>query len=219
MNCYLCGAWDGVHVWLQWDGVAPEQGYRIRLAFRQPAVPPAEWGPWKPIEDARPYMRDWMVIAAWRSDWEVKAEVAIAGTDDWVAAQEVTFLRSRCRFKISTVRSAVRYSVGSEFNAIIDTAACHYTLNEDVELQPGEELEVELTASMSSGYCQLDYPAHFDISPSLGLRIQNVAPSEDDVLPTGRNFSKVAPVPRDFPVKIVVDSTRNSFRGIAGRVP
>lgn len=215
MNVHMCGLWDATNLWLQWDDVAPEQGYRVRVRFRAPGqTGEVDWRPWLSIQSGLPYRRAWIVIPTWKQGWQCRAEVSVAPDGEWVPATEVTFLRSRCLFSIETSRRPVRYLAGAEFHAVVDAAACHYQIPEEISLAPGERIEVEMTASLATGYCQLDYPGHFETSPALGLLIRNLAPSVDDVRETGHDFTQLAALPQTAPLKVVLGG-RNMFAGNA----
>lgn len=216
MNVHMCGLWDATNLWLQWDDVAPEAGYQLQVRFRRPPAENGggEWQPWSPIERNRPYRKPWIVIPTWKNGSQCQAQVGPAG-GALVSAREVTFLRSRCQFSIETTRRTVRYPAGAEFHSIVDGAACHYALGEEVDLVPGQRVDVEMTAAITSGYCQLDYPGHFRTTPTLGLVIENTAASVDDLQETGRDFTVLAALPRQEPLKLVIAQGRNYFNGNA----
>lgn len=192
MKAYLCGAWDGTNLWVQWDDLESEKGYRLEVRYRTPGK---DWQKWMPIESTGPYKRTWIVVPTWHEGWDAQARVGLFGEEDWVMAQEVTFLRSRCLFEFSTTTRRMVYKPPGDFSAIVDAAACTYRLEREVDIEPGDTVQVEMTAARLSGYCQLDYAGHFEINPNKGVVIRNVAPSEDDVDETGRDFTKIEALP------------------------
>lgn len=210
INANLCGLWDGVHIWLQWADVSPETGYHIRMRLRQAGHP---WQEWILVTNQGPFRRDWKVIPAWKNGHEVQAEVSVDGVE-WSRAQEVTFLRSTCLFSFSSERRFQHYQAGGIFACIVDGAPCQYELMEEIEIERGGEVTAAMQAASTSGYCQLDYPGHFRINPSLGLVIQNVEPSVDDLRPTGRDFSVIESLVRNEPVRVTFGGgASNPFRG------
>lgn len=214
MNVHLCGLWDGANLWLQWDDVWPDAGYLIRLRLRTAGQ---AWGDWMAIEHHRPYPRNWIVIPCGnKQGWEAQAAVSVAlAGEEWVPCQEVTFLQSRCLFAFLSTRRPILYARGSVFHAVVDSAACHYALLEDLQLETGVPVQATMVSASTSGYAQLDYPGHFNLSgATLGLTIQNVEPSVEDVQPTGRDFTALAPLVRKEPLRLVLGSRPNLFLGL-----
>ena len=96
-HAFLCGLWDGLHLWVQWDDNAPDAGYRLQVRLRPVplstlncphADPPRtslglesqlstfpEWEPWRDVS-AKPLRRAWAVVPLWREGWSVQARVA-----------------------------------------------------------------------------------------------------------------------------------------------
>lgn len=176
MNAYLCGRWDGCHLWCQWDDLAPSQGYRLELRLRLPGA--ADWLPWRAIGGPAALEKPWLVVPLWKGDAEVEARVAIEAPElEWFPLAEVTFDRSTCRFELQAGARPAHYQAGTEFAAIVDHAGCHYRLVEEVEVQAGESALVTMEAALLTGWCQLDHPDHFSIRPALGRVIRNVAAS------------------------------------------
>lgn len=206
-HAFLCGLWDGMHLWVQWDDTAPDAGYRLQVRLRPNDQ--AAWEPWRDV-CAKPLRRAWAVVPLWREGWAVQARVAgladaalnfQLSTLNWSPATEVTFQHARCAFEIATETTRVHYFSGTEFSTKVDGAPCHWRLDDDVELEPGEKVRLEMTAG-ATGYSQLDRAGHFDLRPAPGLRIRNLEPSVDDVRETGRDFTVLAPRPRDAPLKV-----------------
>ena len=224
-HAFLCGLWDGMHLWVQWDDTAPDAGYRLQVRLRPNDQ--AAWEAWRDVS-AKPLRRAWAVVPLWREGWAAQARVAVAeelkvdrtpsalvesleipdaalnsqlSTLNWSPATEVTFQHARCAFEIATETTRVHYLHGTEFSTKVDGAPCHWRLDDDVELEPGEKVRLEMTAG-ATGYSQLDRAGHFDLRPAPGLRIRNLEPSVDDVRETGRDFTMLAPRPRDAPLKV-----------------
>lgn len=217
MRVYICGTWDGTNLWLQWSDEAPEAGYHVRIRLRENET--KEWEPWQPVassdpafDSADPFRRSWIVVPTWRAGWMAEAAVKIATGEEWVQAQEVTFLRSRCRFRFSTERRPLRYAKGEEFHSIVDAGGCHYALQEELWLEPGQSADMELVATMDSGFCQIDHAGDFEMRPALGVLIKNLEPSRNDVEMTGREFTVIQPTARKSPIKIVFSGV-NYFNG------
>lgn len=210
MNPLVCGRWDGVHLWVQWDDVVGVPGYWLEYRIGQT---PDEFAPWVRVGGLEPLQRSWLSLPAHREGWFAQARVAVAdGEPQWHLASEVTFLRSRCSFEIRSERRPVEYRAGDEFACVIDGAACVYRLDEDIHLEAGGSAQVEMYAVLGSGWSQLDHPDHFRINPSLGLTIRNLSPSADDTEPTGRDYTRLEKLPMSSPLR-VVKTGRNYFTG------
>ncbi len=210
MKAHLCGLWDGANLWTQWEDVAPETGYRLRFRVVLPKA-----GEWRMVGGSEaPLRKPWLVLqmggvqhaTEGNPGATVEVQVAIAKTGpesdlEWVQATEVTFARSRCRFEFTAGPRGIHFPKGGEFSCIVDGAGAHYALQQEIELAAGDVAEMELVATLLTGYCQLDRPDHFVIRPGLGTVIRNVAPSEDDVEETGQTSSALR-VMRGQPLKI-----------------
>ncbi|HEX8312320.1 MAG TPA: hypothetical protein VF614_13450 [Chthoniobacteraceae bacterium] len=139
LKVFLCGAWDGVSLWAQWEDVAPELGYLLQVRLRPVG---GTWEEWKPIGGLKPLRENWLVVPVWRQGWEAQAQVAVADPEPaYVLASEVTFQRSHCLFEISTEERRIHFSRGTEISTQVDGAGCTYTLFQEIELQPGENAE------------------------------------------------------------------------------
>jgi hypothetical protein len=213
----MCGAWDGIHLWLQWDDAAPEVGCRLQIRTR-PADSP-EWTGWLDAGGAKPLRRPWISLPVMREGHFAQARVCAeivpppwsGGSGDlWQDAGEVTFLKSRAPFEFLAGARPAHYLPGSEFGAIVDGAACVYVLQEEVELAPGERAEAAMESFLATGFAQLDAPGDFTLRPSMGRIIRNLAPSENDTEATGRDETRLVALPRRAPVKAVFG--RNLFR-------
>lgn len=198
MSPYICGRWDGVNLWIQWDDKPRAGGYFLEVSVRPPS---GDWDAHR-VGGDDPLKEAWMVVPVWHEGWEAMARVRTAA-GPWVQAEEVTFLRSRCPFEFWTARRPLHFQPGTEFMSIVDGAGCVYILQQEIELEPGQRAEVEMHAALSSGYCQLDHPGHFLLKPSLGVTIQNIAPSIDDVVGTGRDFTVLQRAPQEGPIRII----------------
>lgn len=106
--------------------------------------------------------------------------------------EEVTFRRSRCLFRVTSLNREIFWKPGHEFAAVVEGGACVYRLILPMVLAMGFSAEVEVEAVGVSGYSQLDLPGDFRLEPALGLTITNVGPSVADVEATGRDFTVMA---------------------------
>lgn len=195
----LCGRFDGTHLWVQWSPVPMASGYMLEVRWRRPG---AEWGPWRRTGGNK-MARTWLVVPMWKLGAEVQARVSLADAEEWELAREVDFRKARARFEISSERRVMMIAAGTTLAAQVDGHACGYVVPRDVEAGPGAPVEVECEASMSTGFCQLDRPEHFDIRPMLGVRIRNLEPSRNDVAETGRDFTELLPREPDGPILLV----------------
>ena len=106
-HAHLCGLWDGMHLWVQWDDTVPDAGYRLQVRLRPNDQ--AAWEPWRDVS-AKSLRRAWAVVPLWREGWSVQARVAAGNPEtSWTLATEVTFQRARCAFEISTAAGRVHY--------------------------------------------------------------------------------------------------------------
>ena len=203
MNPLMCGNWDGVNLWLQWDDVDPAKGYDIQLRYAKPIQP--VWGnKWISIPSKK---RPWAIVPTWKEGSLVQARVRVSGGNDadWVSAMEIAFLRSTCDFEISSETKDLYFApplkrkpvadapvpFSAMFTRQVDGGACAYLLTEELSVAAGTQSKVTLQAAISSGWSQLDFENHFDHRPSLGVRIRNLGPSVGDVVPTGRAFTQM----------------------------
>jgi len=199
----ICGKWDGVNLWVQWDALAEgaEVGWFLEVALSLHLTDPITW---EAKGGTAPLRQTWMVLPTFREGWWARARVRVAREGaEWVSAQEVTFARSRCLFEIASERRTVHYVPGTQFAAVVDGASCVYELGEEIEVRPGEAYEGEMQVAVGSGYCQLDHENHFLMRPSLGLTIRNLAPSVDDVEPTGQSWTQLTRMEERPPLVIV----------------
>ncbi|GEM_PF-5925643 len=202
MNLLICGKWDGVNLWLQWDADAAALATGFELQIRYSSK--GQWEPWKRVGGVDPIKRAWMIVATYRDGGEAQARIRLFGAGDnaWVPCRECTFQKSTCDFEISSERKPVAFEAGHFFASTVDGAACAYVLKDAIEIAAGETLKVTLEANHSSGWHQLDHENHFDIRPSLGVRVRNLEPSVNDVQETGRGFTVMERVLPDGPLVI-----------------
>lgn len=196
----ICALWDGHNIWLQWtpaDAWLPEApvddpAYAVRIALRRNESD--VWEDWTNISAPSPITKCFRVIPVWREGWQVKAQVALIapGELQWEQAQEVTFSRCTARFRFTSENSIFRADKGKKIGGSLDGAACVYQTTEFVEASPGHPFETTLEAVQLTGWAQLDHPGHLLVRPRVGVEITNIAPSENDTTPTGRNFSVLA---------------------------
>lgn len=202
----ICGEWDGCAVWLQWSAAnqdpAVETKYDVRLRFRRNEL--EAWTAWLKVKPRQGPKSTWAVIPVWREGWQCEAQVRVTepartAADEeqgWETATEVTFQRCTALFEFASAKYDRHFAKGTTFHAQVDAAACVYELLEEIEVKPPFVVRSRMKAIGSSGYFQLDHENHFDINPSLGVRVRNVLPSEEDVSGTGRNFTIVKPKPQ-----------------------
>jgi hypothetical protein len=132
-----------------------------------------------------------------------------------VLAQEAEFLQSECDFEISSAQKRLYFpidphGVSAVFVSTVDGAACAYELRQELEVLPGEAKKVTLRAHFQSGWSQLDRENHFDLRPSLGVRIRNLEPSRNDLRLTGADFTRIEPGPKQA---LIVAFGANHFHG------
>lgn len=189
----ICGLWDGCGVWLQWTPIEPERktDYDVQLRLRKDLDSP--WGDWMSIVPRQGRKSHWAVIPTWREGWICEARVRVSQDQYglWESASEVTFNKCTALFEFASDKYDQHFHAGDKFHCQVDAAACAYELKEEIEVKADEKVQARMEALGSSGYFQLDYPGHFEIKPSLGLRIYNVEPSQEDVTPTGRDFTEI----------------------------
>lgn len=215
MNLLICGLFDGTNLWLQWD--PPPDGTPVEVQTRYAAAEGAAWGHW--IKNGT-LSKCWLVVKAWKEGWIAQARVrpSIPGQGQeggWQTAQEVKFLRSQCEFAIISQFRPLYFppdasGVSALFVAVVDGAACAYGMRGELQVEPGEEKKLLLEARLESGWSQLDYENHFDLRPSLGVRVRNTGPSVNDVEPTGRDFTRLEKAPAQ---SLVLAFGGNRFNG------
>lgn len=203
----ICGKWDGCAVWLQWSPADPagETEYQLELRYRRKEED--AWNEWMRVIPRQGVKSHWAVVPTWKEGWQCEARVRplpSEGDSGWEYAVEVTFTKCTCEFEISSAKYPQHFDKGTIFSSQVDAAAASYELLEEIEVAAGGSVRTRMKSTGSSGYHQLDYPKHFEIKPSLGCEIYNTAPSTDDVTPTGRMFTEIAPNPIDGPLVIAV---------------
>ena len=210
----LAGHWDACHFWCQWtalDGATYlfEWRWRNRTSDAECVMRdseltnhasritnPSAWSAWQPVSRDGGLQRPWLAVPTWRAGAEIQARVAVASSSpEWELAQEVTFLKSRVRFRGRSEREAFAVPAGTELACIVDGAACVYRLIQDLVIPALGAAEADAESLGASGYMQLDHPGHFAIRPALGVTIENIAPSENDVQPTGRASTILSAAP------------------------
>jgi hypothetical protein len=205
MNPRIVGEWDGTHVWLQWEPMEVEDVvYEVRFSLRQQGA--NEWQDWPSI--IRP-PRAWMTYFV-SKPFGTGVQARVLALQDrvvvegWEMAEEAKFIRSVCRFSITSTKKPIHFIEGVNFHARVDGAVCSYKLKEEIEVAAGETKEVEMEAVASSGWAQIDNPGDFLIRPALGVTIQNIEPSQGDLELTGRDFTELKVMKRDGPFTMVV---------------
>ncbi len=175
LNPVLVGQWDANHLWLQWDDIAPDQGYAIEVQYK-PLF--SEWGDWMRMEWQAPYRRCWLKWPTHKAGLLARARVGIVGgaMEPAVAGR---FTRSRCLFEFSGDRK-VTFRAGDTFHLQVDGEYCEYRLAKDVSVDGGPVLEA-MESTQSSGFAQLDHAGHFSIEPMNGVRVRNTGPSVEDL--------------------------------------
>lgn len=207
LNPKTCGKWDGCGLWVEWDPVDRDRiaKYDLEIRYR---LSGKEWPEeWMRVIPRQGRASHWAVIPTWKESYECQARVRTEG-GEWEIAQEVTFARCTALFEFSTTKYEQHYQPGTKFHSQVDAAACTYLLLEEIEVKPGAPVRVRLEADGESGYFQLDYPGHFDLKPSFGVRIQNVEPSQEDVTATGRDYTKIEAKEVHGPIHMVVSSPK-----------
>jgi hypothetical protein len=208
LNPLTCGRWDGVHLWLQWDPSGrPDSGefagFETDVRFASPVKAVGEgpaWGPWQPVGRSSPLFQGWIRFPTWKQGWLAQARVRPVG-GEWELAAEAEFLESECDFEISSERKGLYYppdasGVSAVFVSTVDGAVCAYRMEGELEVPAGEARKVTLRAHFQSGWSQLDRENHFDLRPSLGVRIRNLGPSRNDLRLTGADSTRIEPGPK-----------------------
>jgi hypothetical protein len=204
LNPRIVGAWDGTHIWLQWDALGgPSQtggvSYEARLRFSESGV---DWGEWQ--SSIKP-PRAWFSYNAQNRTpgIYVQADVNDGLGAQWERALGAKFIRSVCRFAISSERRRLHFIEGTAFHSVVDGAACSYKLTEEIEVEPGQTLELDMVALASGPWAQIDNAGDFLLRPGLGVRVTNLEPSRNDLELTGVDFSQITAAKRDGPIALV----------------
>lgn len=191
MNPTIVGAWDGTHIWLQWDATDAPRGYDVSLRFKSQKV--KEWGDWQPPIHS---MRPWLSAGTTRTiGTQVQARIAVTEDAkkvenfDWVNAVEAKFNRCLCNFEFASSKKNYHFVEGTNFHCTVDGAVCSYSLTNEIEVALGTKVVSEMKAMGPTGFAQLDNENDFYIRPALGLTIRNTESSREDVEATGRDFT------------------------------
>ena len=175
MNPVMTGAWDGSHLWLQWEGDGPAEvsisfGTRIRLFTAK---------------------RPWFHISIPEAGGK-----EITATVNEVAAVEARFLFSRCKFEWKAGSSPVSHSLTEAVTvaALVDGAVCAYKLLESISLAPECSCVTEMEAYQAAPWCQLDHPDHFTFALPDGGLVRNVEPSISDYELTGATSTRLSTI-------------------------
>jgi hypothetical protein len=179
-DVFVVGAWDGTHLWLQWQAQVALD-FEVQFALRKPGA--SEWEEWLTAFRVRQMFSSFTPQRAVGT--EAIARVRHVGEEQWTEAVEATFAKSRCLFEFSSKYKTMHYIAGSEFHRVVDGAACSYRLLREIEVFAGAKIQAEVEAIAASGWSQLDRPGDFMIRPSYGVVIRNVVPSSNDVVATG----------------------------------
>ena len=182
LSPFLVTKWDGCHLWLQWEDVAPgvDQStgslYRARYRLREPGK--SEFGRW--IEIGLREGRTWIKFPTHKRGWEAQAQVVVKGSREWASANIAVFRKSRCSFRIQSGRK-VAFSVGDTVHAMVHGEPASYRFLSAVEVPAGKSKVVELEAVRASGFNQIDRPGDFRTKPKFDLLIENTEPSRNDI--------------------------------------
>jgi hypothetical protein len=212
MEAYLCAEWDGSHIWAQWE---PQAGAKIAYELRLRYCPPSkdylsssakEFGDWQTLMVSRkPWLTFWpnkpprtLIQGQVRAGSREQG----AGSEDWNDCMDVKFTKSRCKFRISSQFNKFNLPTDVKIHAHVDGAACSYVIPRAIQLEAGKSVVVECEALASGGFMQLDRPGDFRLMPALGVVIENIEPSRNDIEPTGRSYSVLAAAKRDGPFSI-----------------
>lgn len=205
LNPLIIGAWDGTHVWLQWTPIESDGRPAYEVRFRY-APQDGQFGDWLP---SRMVERYWLVhnVQNLKPGFYVQAEISDGIESGWQRALGAKFLRSRCRFVVTSGRRTVHYpfdkrSGGAIFHAVVDGAACAYCAQEEIEVPAGEVREYEFIALASGPWAQIDNAGDFLLRPGLGITVTNTGPSTNDLEPLGVDFAQLSVVKRDGPISI-----------------
>lgn len=206
LNPRIVGAWDGTHVWLQWDAEPDRPAsslYEIRLAINNGGP---NWGEW--MEPRVTSQRAWKAVNLQQFKPGIYVVAEVAGPDGWERARGAKFVRSVCKFSISATRRPVHWPYderngGAIFHAVVDGAGCSYMAKEEIEVQVGETIEVELEALSSGPWAQIDNAGDFLLRPALGVTVTNVEPSRNDLELIGVDFAQLTAAKRDGPIALV----------------
>jgi len=171
----LITKWDGCHLWLQWDDVAPGSQYRARYRLRGPGE--AKFGRW--IELGLRTGQTWIKFPTHKRGWEADAQVSATG-QDWKTAQIGIFRKSRCLFRIQTGRKAA-FKAGEMVHSMVEGEPASYRFLSDVEVPARKSKVVELESVRATGFNQIDTPGDFRTRPKFDLLIENTDPSRNDV--------------------------------------
>jgi hypothetical protein len=220
LNPFIVGAWDGTHIWLQWnppsieategkpllrDGGGKRQVYEVRFRF---APGSGEFGEWLP---SRMVERYWLVYNAQnlKPGCYAQAEISDGIETGWQRALGAKFVRSVCRLSISSERRTLHYpfdkkgGLGVIFHAVVDGAACAYCAQEEIEVPAGKTREYDCVALASGPWAQIDNAGDFLLRPGLGVTVTNIEPSRNDLEPTGLDFTQLVAAKRDGPISVV----------------
>jgi len=204
LNARIVGAWDGTHVWLQWDPPSPEATagepalYEVRLRFGDKNT--GQWEEWQSIRKSR---RAWLSLNVQSHAPGALVQADISAGETWERALAAKFVRSLCRFVISSEKKAVHFLKGMTMHAVVDGMGCSYKLREEIEVGAGQQVETEMEALASGPPAQIDRPFDFLLRPGLGVKVTNIEPSRNDVDLMGVDFVELIASKRDGPVALV----------------
>ena len=173
MNPVMTGAWDGSHLWLQWEGDGPADvsisfGTRTRLFKTK---------------------RSWFHVSIPEAGGK-----DITASVNGMAAREAEFLFSRCKFKWKAGVSPLLHPKDVAVAALVDGAVCAYKLLESIALDPGFSCTTEMVSYQATPWCQLDHPDHFTLALSDGGLVRNVEPSVSDYALTGAISTRLSAI-------------------------
>lgn len=215
LNPLVCGQWDGANLWVQWDDQLHRSdiqspAYLIRVRLRP--NPDAPWDRWRVVGAANPFTRPWAKVQLVRAKWEAQAQVAMANADGslpaeeaWETAAEVTFARGSAPFRFENASPReIELPAGATFDAMVDRAACSYRLTAPLTVPAQGSATAVMDAVQTTAWMQIDAAGDFVSRNQVrGLTVTNTGPSEGDVEPTGRDFTKLEAVAPGGPGRIV----------------
>jgi hypothetical protein len=114
-DVFVVGAWDGTHLWLQWQAQVALD-FEVQFALRKPGA--SEWEEWLTAFRVRQMFSSFTPQRAVGT--EAIARVRHVGEEQWTEAVEATFAKSRCLFEFSSKYKTMHYIAGSEFHRVVD---------------------------------------------------------------------------------------------------
>ena len=146
----ICGAWDGCHVWIEWDG-GPATVEFSSLDEDQIHF-------YRKIESGK----NWIHVPVHEAaKSRIMAKVSIG--DEIAAAEEAEFDRAECDFQITAGTAPLDFPKGVMFVRPVDGAVCGYKLLEPLKLDAGATVKLTLNAVQVNPWAHLDNPGDFQL--------------------------------------------------------